>query len=97
VLFGHVKEQMDKRGLDSRLQMSVYYLNINGGLTASDLLNELANDPKVDQIRKSEFFKNELYDKVTSADTKLDGFVKEKLNEALKALRPKMDAEFYEL
>ena len=44
VLFGHVKEQMDKRKLDSRLHMSVYYFNINGGLTASDLLNDLASD-----------------------------------------------------
>jgi hypothetical protein len=42
VVFGHVKEQMDLRGLDSKLLMSVYYFNINGGLTAADLLNDLA-------------------------------------------------------
>jgi hypothetical protein len=33
---------MDIRGLDSRLHMSVYYFNIKGGLTAADLINELA-------------------------------------------------------
>ena len=38
VLFGHVKDQMDLRKLDSRLQMSVYYVNVNGGLTAADLI-----------------------------------------------------------
>ena len=62
VLFGHVKDQMDLRKLDSRLQMSVYYVNVNGGL------------------------------KVQSAESKIDGFVKEKLIEALKALQPKLDS-----
>jgi len=47
VLVGHVKEQMDLRGLDSRMYMSVYYLNVKGGLTSTDLINDLAKDSKV--------------------------------------------------
>ena len=64
VLFGHVKEQMDARSLDSRLQMSVYYLNIKGGLTACDLINSLAQDSKVEQIIESRLFKEDLVAKV---------------------------------
>lgn len=42
VLFGHVTEQMDARKLDHRMHAAVYYLQVNGGLTAVDRLNELA-------------------------------------------------------
>ena len=44
VLFGHLKDQMDERKLDSRIYAAVYYINVNGGLTAADLLNALAKD-----------------------------------------------------
>jgi hypothetical protein len=47
VLFGHVKDNMDARNLDSRLQMSVYYFNIKGGLTSCDLINALAHDNSI--------------------------------------------------
>jgi hypothetical protein len=98
VVFGHVKEQMDLRGLDSKLLMSVYYFNINGGLTAADLLNDLAKDSKVKKVRNSNLFKTDLLAKLDpSVDSKLDGFVKEKLLEALKALQPKLDEDFYGL
>ena len=97
VLFGHVKEQMDQRKLDSRLQMSVYYFNINGGLTASDLLNDLAADKNVQKVMNSELFKNELVAKIAPTNTKLDGFVREKITEALRALKPKLDIDFYGL
>ena len=40
----------------------------------------------------SNLFKNELVAKVQSAESKIDGFVKEKLIEALKALQPKLDS-----
>jgi len=77
---------MDKRKLDSRLQMAVYYFNINGGLTASDLLSELAGDKNVPKVMNSDLFKNELVAKLTPENTKLDGFVREKITEALRAL-----------
>jgi len=77
---------MDKRKLDSRLQMAVYYFNINGGLTASDLLSELAGDKNVPKVMNSDLFKNELVAKLTPENTILDGFVREKITEALRAL-----------
>ena len=78
--------------------MSVYYFNINGGLTAADLLNDLAKDTNVKKVKNSSLFKTDLLAKLDpSADLKLDGFVKEKLLEALKALQPKLDEEFYGL
>ena len=89
---------MDLRGINSKLQMSVYYFNINGGLTAADLLNDLARDSSIKKVTNSALFKTELLAKLDhSADTKLDGFVKEKLLEALKALQTKLDEEFYGL
>jgi hypothetical protein len=42
VLFGHLKDEMDARNLDCRVYAAVYYINVNGGLTAADLLNALA-------------------------------------------------------
>lgn len=44
VLFGHVKEQMESRGFSCRQYSCIYYLNANGGLTATDILKEMAND-----------------------------------------------------
>jgi len=35
---------MDEHKFDSRLYAAVYYLHINGGLTAADLLNSLAGN-----------------------------------------------------
>lgn len=64
VLFGQIKEQMEARGFDSRLYKAVYYVNANGGLTASDLINELAADARVKQIANSELFRDELVAKV---------------------------------
>ena len=44
VLFGHIKEQMEKRGGTCNLYAAVYYLHANGGLTAADLLKDMAAD-----------------------------------------------------
>ncbi len=96
VLYGHVKEHMDKRGLDSRLHMSVYYINIQGGLTAADLINEIANDSKIERVPNSNSFKDELLAKVFS-DAPLDSFVRDKLKEAILALVPKLDVQWYGL
>lgn len=97
VLYGHVKDQMDERGLDSRMQMCVYYLNVNGGLTAADMLLEIAQDKKVTNIHNSEFLKRELFDKVLSDESTVDSFVRDKVKEAFKVLKPKLDQEFYGL
>ena len=59
VFFGQIKEQMEARGFDCRLYSSVYYLNSNGGLTAADLIKELAADSKITKLPNSELFKNE--------------------------------------
>ncbi len=77
--------------------MAVYYFNVNGGLTASDLLNDLAGDKNVKKVINSNLFKSELIDKIGPSNTKLDGFVREKLNEALRSLQPKLDLAFYGL
>ena len=77
--------------------MSVYYFNINGGLTAADLINDLAGDSKVQKVMNSDLFKNELVAKLAPTNTKLDGFVREKITEALRALKPKLDIDFYGL
>jgi hypothetical protein len=77
--------------------MAVYYFNINGGLTATDLLNDLAGDKNVQKVINSSLFKNELVDKLGPSNTKLDGFVREKLSEALRSLQPKLDLDFYGL
>jgi nitric oxide reductase activation protein len=97
VLFGHVKDNMDARNLDSRLQMSVYYFNIKGGLTSCDLINALAADDTIESVIESRLFKEDLVAKVLNEDYHLDGFVREKLMEALNNLRPKLNAEFYGL
>jgi hypothetical protein len=68
VLVGHVKENMDRCGLDARLHMSAFYLNAKGGLTAADLLNELANDPKVEKVQNSNLFKTNFVDTLQSED-----------------------------
>ncbi len=96
-LFGHVKDQMDARKLDSRLQMSVYYFNVKGGLTSCDLINSLAQDGKVKEIIDSRLFKEDLVDKVYNPDYKCDSFVREKLVEALNNLRPKLNNALYGL
>ena len=64
VLFGHLKEQMQERGFDCRIYQASYYLNVNGELTASDLLNAIAVDSKVDKIDNSVLFKREFIDKL---------------------------------
>jgi hypothetical protein len=97
VLFGHVKDNMDARNLDSRLQMSVYYFNIKGGLTSCDLINALAQDDSVDKVIDSRLFKEDLVAKVLNEDYKIDSFVREKLIEAINNLKPKLNAEFYSL
>ena len=81
VLFGHVKEQMDSRKLDSRLYAVVYYFHANGGLTAADLITSIAADSKA--FPNSELFRTQLIAQVTDHSFKVDGFVREKLVEAL--------------
>ena len=50
-LFGHIKEQFETRGIDTRLYAATYYFNRGDGyLTAADLINEVANDSSVSQI-----------------------------------------------
>jgi hypothetical protein len=71
--------------------MSVYYVNIKGGLTASDLINDIANDSKVERVINSTLFKDDLIAKVLDDSTPLDSFVRDKLKEALTALLPKLD------
>ena len=79
MLFGHVKEQMEKYSLDCRLHSAIYYLNVNGGLTAVDLLKALADDSTIEKLPNSEAFKEEFVDKITSEpeeeSEKLDKYV----------------------
>ena len=101
VLFGHIKEQMEKQSLDCRQYSAVYYLNISGGLTAADLLNEVASDAKVPKLDNSELFKNEFVQKIVhnaEAEEKIDEYVLEKITGALKSCHEsnKIDLEFYE-
>ena len=101
VLFGHVKEQMEKLKLDCRQYAMVYYLNVNGGLTAADLLTEVANDSSVAKLENSELFKAEFVQLLISnaeAEVKIDDYVMEKIIPALKELneKNKIDLEFYE-
>ena len=81
VLFGHVKEQMEKYGLDCRLHSAIYYLNIKGGLTAVDILKALADDATVDKIQNSEAFKADFIDIITfepeNESEKIDKYVLE--------------------
>jgi len=86
VLFGHVKEQMEKRGFTSKLYSCIYYLHANGGLTAADLLKEMASDASINQLANSELFKAELIDKVFPGEEaedqnplKLDDYVLEQV------------------
>ena len=103
VLFGHVKEQMEKRGFTSKLYNCIYYLHANGGLTAADLLKEMASDANTKQLANSELFKAEFIDKVFPGEEaedqnplKLDNYVLEQVQLALKQLKGKVDLEFYE-
>ena len=64
VLFGHVKEQMEKYNLDTRLHSSIYYLNIKGGLTAVDLLKAIADDTTVSKLPNSEAFKSDFIERL---------------------------------
>lgn len=77
--------------------MSVYYFNVKGGLTACDLINSLAQDPKVVKVIDSRLFKEDLVAKVQNEEYACDSFVREKLVEALSNLKPKLNAEFYGL
>ena len=43
---------------------AIYYINTNGGLTAADLLNDLADDPEVSKLPNSENFKDEFLPKL---------------------------------
>lgn len=103
VLFGHLKEQMEERGFDCRIYQAVYYFNINGGLTASDLLNAIADDSEVAKIPNSVLFKREFIDKVVKRkpdqilDFKGDSDVLEEMQKAVKACSSKLDSAFYEL
>lgn len=64
VLFGHIKEQMTELGFECRIYQASYYINVNGGLTASDLLNSIAADSSVKMIDNSALFKREFVDKI---------------------------------
>jgi len=77
--------------------MSVYYFNINGGLTACDLINAIAQDDKVEKVSDSRLFNTDLVEKVMNEEYALDSFVREKLTEAINNLKPKLNKEFYGL
>ena len=98
VLFGHVQEQMKARGFDCRLYNAVYYINSNGGLTASDILNELSSDSSITSLPNSALFKAELVEKIVGDENplKLDADVLEQAQLALKTCKGKLDTEFYE-
>lgn len=89
---------MDERvgKIDSRPYAAVYYFHINGGLTASDLLNSLANDPDA-IIPKSSLLKESLLDIVRADESDLDSEVRAALKSAIEKLEPRLDAEFYGL
>ena len=97
VLFGHVKEQMDQRGLDCRIHSAIYYLHAKGGLTAADILKDLASDTKITKLVNSELFKTDFIEKVVGQDNplKLDNFVLEQVQLALKQCKQKIDTNFY--
>jgi hypothetical protein len=103
VLFGHLKEKMTERGFDCRIYQAAYYINVNGGLTASDLLNSIAVDSIVTMIDNSEVFKREFIDKVVKRKPdqvlafKGDSDVLEEMQKAVRAIAGKMDAKFYQL
>ena len=84
VLFGHIKEQMDQRGLDCRQYAAVYYLHAKGGLTAADLMKDLASDAGVEKIANSQLFKAEFVDKIMPREEEenplgLDAYVLEQV------------------
>lgn len=67
-------------------------------MTASDLINELAQDDSVSQFPNSKLFKEELVKKVTADEIEgIDMYVVESIREALKSSKSKIDLEFYEL
>ena len=103
VLFGQVKEQMEARGFPCKLYSAVYYLHANGGLTAADLIKEIASDESITKIPNSELFKTEFIAQVLPGEDaedqnplKLDPSVLEQLQLALKQCKEKVDTEFYE-
>ena len=84
VLFGHIKEQMDQRGFDCRQYAAVYYLHAKGGLTAADLMKDLASDSGVEKIANSQLFKTEFVDKIMPSEEEenqlgLDAYVLEQV------------------
>ena len=94
---------MEKRGFECRIYSCVYYLNANGGLTASDILKEMAADASVTVLPASELFKTEFVEKVLppedsedSNPLQLDAMVLEQVQLALKQLKGKLDTGFYE-
>ena len=64
LLFGHIREQMKERNYDCRIYSAAYYLQVNGALTAADLLNDIAADHEVTMIENSAMFKREFIDKI---------------------------------
>lgn len=77
---------MEKRGLECRQYSAIYYLNANGGLTAADLLTDMAMDGNFTKFSNSELFKTEFVEKVLPPEDsedknplKLDDYVLEKV------------------
>ena len=92
---------MEKKNLDCRLYSIIYYLNINGGLTAADLLSEVAADSSFEKIENSELFKAEFVQLITKnaeSETKIDDYVIEKLVTGLKECheKNKLDIDYYD-
>ena len=79
----------------------VYYLNVNGGLTAADLLSEVAKDTSVTKLENSDLFNTEfvqLLIKNAEAEVKIDDYVMEKIVTGLKECneKGKIDLDYYE-
>ena len=79
----------------------VYYLNINGGLTAADLLSEVAADSSFTKLENSELFKAEFTQLIANnaeAENKIDDYVLEKLVASLKECneKNKIDLDYYD-
>jgi len=96
-LFGQLKEQCETRGIDTRLYAAVYYFSRGDGfLTASDLINEVANDNSVSQIADSSLVRDELIAKLLpDAGVEMDSYVRDKITTGLHLLNAKINSAFY--
>lgn len=77
VLFKQISAQMTARNMPTRHYEAVYLANTNGGLQAADLIDEIAKEGL--NLPESLMFKTELMAHLTSEESPLDAYVKDKL------------------